>query len=37
LPAGFIEIGVVEELGEQGPGVVIDGVRDTSRGGHRHF
>jgi thiamine-monophosphate kinase len=37
LPAGFIEIGVVEAAGEDGPGVVIDGVRDNSRGGHRHF
>ncbi|MEY4137258.1 MAG: hypothetical protein RL205_1386 [Actinomycetota bacterium] len=37
LPAGFIEIGVVEAPDDQGPGVVIDGVRDTSRGGHRHF
>ena len=37
LPAGFIEIGVVETVGEDGPGVVIDGVRDNSRGGHRHF
>jgi thiamine-monophosphate kinase len=37
LPAGFVEIGVVEESGDDGPGVVIDGVRDTSRGGHRHF
>lgn len=37
LPAGFVEIGVVEAAGEEGPGVVVDGVRDTSRGGHRHF
>lgn len=34
LPAGFAQIGVVEE-GE--PGVLVDGVRDSSRGGHRHF
>lgn len=37
LPAGFVEIGVVEAVGEEGPGVVIDGIRDNSRGGHRHF
>jgi thiamine-monophosphate kinase len=37
LPAGFLEIGVVEAAGEDGPGVVVDGVRDNSRGGHRHF
>ncbi len=37
LPAGFTEIGVVEAAGEDGPGVVVDGIRDNSRGGHRHF
>lgn len=37
LPVGFIEIGTVEAAGEDGPGVVIDGIRDNSRGGHRHF
>lgn len=37
LPAGFTQIGVVEAAGDEGPGVVVDGVRDSSRGGHRHF
>ena len=37
IPEGFAQIGVVEAVGDEGPGVVIDGVRDTSRGGHRHF
>lgn len=37
LPAGFVEIGMVEASGEDGPGVVVDGIRDNSRGGHRHF
>lgn len=37
IPEGFTQIGVVEAVGDEGPGVVIDGVRDTSRGGHRHF
>ncbi len=37
LPAGFIEIGLVDAVGDDGPGVVVDGVRDNSRGGHRHF
>ena len=39
LPAvlGHEGAGIVEAVGEDGPGVVIDGVRDNSRGGHRHF
>lgn len=37
IPEGFTQIGVVEAVGDEGPGVVIDGVRDSSRGGHRHF
>lgn len=37
LPAGFIEIGIVEPPGDEGPGVIVDGIRDNSRGGHRHF
>lgn len=37
IPEGFTQIGVVEAVGDEGPGVVVDGVRDTSRGGHRHF
>jgi thiamine-monophosphate kinase len=37
LPVGFTEVGAVEAAGEDGPGVVVDGIRDNSRGGHRHF
>jgi len=37
LPAGFTEIGVVEDAGEEGPGVIVDGIRESSLGGHRHF
>lgn len=37
LPVGFIEIGVVEDADEEGPGVIVDGIRDSSLGGHRHF
>ena len=37
IPEGFTQIGVGEAVGDEGPGVVIDGVRDSSRGGHRHF
>ncbi len=37
LPVGFVEIGTVEATGDEGPGVVVDGIRDNSRGGHRHF
>jgi len=37
LPAGFVEIGTVESSDEDGPGVIVDGIRDNSSGGHRHF
>ena len=37
LPEPFVMVGRVLAVGDDGPGVLLDGVRDTAPGGHDHF